>query len=405
LDLNYDLKNKKIILAVTGSIAAYKAVYLLRLLVKSGAEVRVIMTPAATDFVQPLSFSVLSGYPVAYRIQEENEWNSHVDLGLWADMMLIAPCTANTMAGMAHGLAHNLLLSSYLSLRCPVFISPAMDVDMWNHPSTQDNVEILKKRGAHILPVGKGELASGLIGAGRMSEPEEIVEYLNDYFGDLQELKGKSILITAGPTYEPIDPVRYLGNRSSGKMGIALAEECAGRGAKVTLVLGPTYLNPASPGISCIRVQTAEEMYEESVKAFSSVDIAILAAAVSDFKPKSVSSNKIKKKRVEDKLELELVKTRDIAAHLGKLKNDRQLILGFALETNNEVENALKKLEQKNFDLIVLNSLNDKGAGFNVDTNKISILSANNKIKNFELKSKQAVATDIVNVLIESLKD
>ncbi|MGB0838531.1 MAG: bifunctional phosphopantothenoylcysteine decarboxylase/phosphopantothenate--cysteine ligase CoaBC [Chitinophagales bacterium] len=403
------LKGKKILLGICGSIAAYKSAFLTRLLVKQGAEVRVIMTQAATHFITPLTLSTLSKNPVVTQFftSQEQLWNNHVELGLWADLLLVAPVSGSTLAKMANGLCDNVLVATYLSARCPVFFAPAMDLDMWLHPSTQRNVVSLQAAGNVLVPVGTGELASGLVGKGRMAEPESIVQQLVTHFAhetpNLSNsekntlLLGQRVLITAGPTYEPIDPVRFIGNRSSGKMGVELADAAQKMGAKVTLILGPSHLRPQSPHIEVVQVKTAQEMFEATVPRFKqNCTIAILAAAVSDYTPKEVSRNKIKKKG-EQGLTLQLTKTKDILAHLGSLKQNHQLLVGFALETNNEVENAKKKLLKKNLDFIVLNSLKDKGAGFKHNTNKISILDKHNNIKKFELKSKAAVAIDILN--------
>lgn len=385
---------KKIILAVTGSIAAYKTAHLVRLLVKKGAEVQVLMTPSATEFITPLTLSTLSKKPVFTQVISEEEWNSHVELGLWADALVIAPTTANTLAKLANGICDSIVSAVYLSARCPVFLAPAMDLDMWKHPATQANVSRLKGYGNHFLPVGYGELASGLVGEGRMAEPEEIVAFLQDFFQEKQTFEGKELLITAGPTYEAIDPVRFIGNRSSGKMGVAIAEEFAKQGAKVTLVLGPSKLSAQHPNIETVRVESAQQMYEAAVRAFKNADIAVLSAAVADYRPAHVAEQKIKKKG--DGMTIELEKTPDIAASLGKMKRPSQFIVGFALETNDELQNASEKLAKKNFDFIVLNSLQDAGAGFNFDTNKITILHKNNKRRDFELKTKAEVAADIV---------
>ncbi len=389
------LKGKKIILGITGSIAAYKSAFLTRLLIKAGAEVQILMTSAATKFITPLTLSTLSQKAVYTDISSEDSWNNHVDLGLWADAMLVAPVTATTLAKMAHAICDNIIPAVYLSARCPVFFAPAMDLDMWQHPATQNNVKLLQSYGNHLIPVGYGELASGLHGDGRMAEPEDIVALLEQLFEKEQSLSGKTFLITAGPTYEHLDPVRFIGNHSSGKMGMAIAEELAGRGAQVKLVLGPSKLSTDHCLIETIRVQTAQEMYEASSKLYPDCDGGVLAAAVADYRPAKVSDKKIKKSG--NNLTLELERTIDIAASLGKEKRKNQLLVGFALETNNEKENASGKLKKKNFDFIVLNSLNDKGAGFKHDTNKISIIHQGNKIIDFELKSKRAVAVDIVN--------
>lgn len=385
----------KIILAVTGSIAAYKSAVLVRLLIKAGAEVQVLMTRAATEFITPLTLSTLSKRPVLTEVTSGEAWNNHVELGLWADAMVIAPATANSLAKMANGLCDNIVSAVYLSARCPVFLAPAMDLDMWKHPATEENVKRLQSYGHHFLPVGFGELASGLVGEGRMAEPEEIVAYLNRFFQKSQDFSGKNVLITAGPTYEAIDPVRFIGNRSSGKMGIAIAEAFASRGASVKLILGPSRLQPVLNNIETIRVESAQEMYEAAMQLFEQADITVLSAAVADYRPKIVAQEKIKK--TGDTLTIELEKTPDIAAALGKRKRAHQIIVGFALETHDELKNAGEKLVKKNFDFIVLNSLQDAGAGFNFDTNKITILHRDNKRKDFELKSKSAVAEDIVN--------
>lgn len=396
------MEGKKIIVGVTGSIAAYKAASLVRLLIKAGAQVRVLMTPAACDFISPLTLSTLSKNPVHTEISTESAWNNHVELGLWADAMVMAPLTATTLAKMAHGQCDNVLVATYLSARCPVFFAPAMDLDMWHHPATRDNVNRLLSFGNRLIPVGVGELASGLSGEGRMAEPEDIVAALNAFFESRSSLKGQTILITAGPTYEPVDPVRFVGNRSSGKMGIAIADEAARRGATVHLILGPSHHAPSQPGIHLIRVQTAREMHAAALEHFPHANATILSAAVADYRPRDAAGQKLKK--TADTLVLELVKNPDIAADLGQQKQPGQLIVGFALETENEMANAQSKLTKKNFDLIVLNSLNDPGAGFHHDTNKISILSSDNKIHHFELKSKNQVAVDILNEIEAALK-
>ena len=395
------LSGKKIILGVTGSIAAYKSAVLTRLLVKAGAEVKVIMTSASHDFITPLTLSTLSKNPVLthFSKDETGQWNNHVELGLWADALIIAPASANTLAKMANGLCDNLLLAVYLSARCPVFFAPAMDLDMLKHPATSDNINKLKSFGNHLIKSGYGELASGLTGDGRLAEPEEITEQLQRFF-DGGKLKGKKALVTAGPTHEAIDPVRFIGNNSSGKMGFAIAEELALQGAEVILISGPTQEKATHPQINVKKVTSAEEMYEACKHVFASSDITVLSAAVADYRPASVAGQKIKK--TDNDLSLTLTKTRDIAAELGKLKTNRQFIVGFALETENEKANAEKKIAAKNFDLIVLNSLNDKGAGFGHDTNKISIINRKNDVKEFSLKSKKEVATDIVKAIIEN---
>jgi phosphopantothenoylcysteine decarboxylase/phosphopantothenate--cysteine ligase len=396
-----NLSGKKIILGISGSIAAYKAAVLIRLLIKAGAEVQVLMTPTATQFVSPLSMSTLSKREVMIEVTSEESWNNHVEMGLWADAYVIAPATANTLARLAHGICDTILQAVYLSARCPVFFAPAMDVDMWHHPSTQANVEKLLSYGNHLIPVGSGELASGLEGEGRLAEPEEIVHLLSRFFQRTADLAGRKIMITAGPTHEPLDPVRFLGNRSSGKMGVALAEAAIARGAQVTLILGPSHLQPAGEGLDVIRVTTAQEMFEAALAQFPGCDAAIMAAAVADYRPAEVADEKIKKSG--DALQLQLVKNPDIAATLGQQKKKKQVLVGFALETNQAEENALDKLQRKNLDFIVLNSLQDPGAGFAVDTNKITIFTADNKSHRFELKSKAAVAEDILDVLCESL--
>jgi phosphopantothenoylcysteine decarboxylase/phosphopantothenate--cysteine ligase len=396
------LKNKKILLGITGSIAAYKAAFLTRLLIKEGAEVQILMTQSATDFITPLTLSTLSKKAVFSEVSSEAGWNNHVDLGLWADAMLVAPATANTLAKLSNGLCDNIISACYLSARCPVFIAPAMDLDMWIHPATVDNLGRLQRHGTHLIPVGDGELASGLVGKGRMAEPEDIIDFLKNHFAKSNDLAGKNVLVTAGPTYEPIDPVRFVGNRSSGKMGVEVAKNLADRGAKVRLILGPSKLNVEHSNIDLVRVKTAQEMYEASHQNFDTMDAAILAAAVADYRPANVAKQKIKKKGEEMTIALE--KTLDIAASLGKIKKKKQILVGFALETNNEVEHAQGKLKKKNFDFIVLNSLQDKGAGFNHDTNKITIIHQGNKLKEFELKFKSAVAVDIVDELAGLLK-
>lgn len=390
-----DLTGKKILLGITGSIAAYKSAFLTRLLLKSGAEVQVLMTRAATHFISPLTLSTLSKKPVHTDISSEDSWNSHVEMGLWADAMVVAPLTAASLARMAYGLSDNVITATYLSARCPVFFAPAMDLDMWQHPATLENVRRLQRFGNHLIPVGHGELASGLIGEGRMAEPEEIVAHLHNFWDTDLSLAGKKILITAGPTYEPIDPVRFIGNRSSGKMGVALADAAARRGAEVALILGPSRLSPRESKVRVVTVQTAEDMHQAALAEFGDTDIGILAAAVADYRPQQVSELKIKK--TGDTLQLNLVKNPDIAASLGSIKRQGQLLIGFALETDDEMANAQQKLEKKNFDFIVLNSLQDEGAGFNYDTNKVTILGKRNKIRKFELKPKMAVAEDILD--------
>ena len=393
------MKGKKIILAVTGSIAAYKAAFLTRLLIKAGAEVQVLMTDAAKHFITPLTLSTLSKKPVFTEIISEESWNSHVELGLWADAMVVAPCTATTLAKLANGMSDNIVTATYLSARCPIFIAPAMDLDMWKHPATVRNLDLLRGYGCHLIPVGHGELASGLVGDGRMAEPEEIILFLNNFPHKKEDLKGKKILVTAGPTYEAIDPVRFIGNRSSGKMGVAIADELAERGAEVILVLGPSKLQAEHPSVLTLKVESAQQMYDAATAHFSECHAAILAAAVADYRPKHVSDIKIKKK--EGDMTIELEKTLDIAAALGTRKQAHQKLVGFALETNSEMENALSKLKRKNLDFIVLNSLRDAGAGFSHNTNKISIIFSKNNVKEFDLKNKDDVAKDIVNELVQ----
>ncbi len=391
------LQGKKVLLGICGSIAAYKAAFLTRLLIKAGAEVQVLMTPSATSFITPLTLSTLSKKAVFTEVSSEESWNNHVDLGLWADVMLIAPVTATTLAKLANAICDNVIVATYLSARCPVFFAPAMDLDMWVHPATTANVEQLKSYGNHLIPVTHGELASGLVGNGRMAEPEDIVQLLIDFFDKNAIYKGKKVLITAGPTYEAIDPVRFIGNRSSGKMGMAIAEAFATQGATVELILGPSKLSTQHPAIRTTRVESAQEMYEAAQKYFPDCDIAVLAAAVADYRPKEVANQKIKKK--SDTLSIDLEKTIDIAASLGKVKRKDQWTVGFALETNNELANAQGKLKRKNFDMIVLNSLQDKGAGFAHNTNKVTIVHKDETIRHFELKSKTDVAIDILNEL------
>lgn len=395
------LANKKIILCITGSIAAYKAAFLVRLLIKEQAEVRVIMTPSACAFISPLTLSTLSKHDVHTEVSDGNSWNNHVELGLWADAMVVAPCTATTLGKMANGIADTMLVATYLSAKCPVFIAPAMDLDMWIHPSTKENLRKLTSYGNNIIPVGNGELASGLSGEGRMAEPEDIVAYLANKFAQTQDLAGKKVIVTAGPTYEALDPVRFIGNRSSGKMGVAIALECANRGAMVSLVLGPSKENPTHQNLNVIRVTSAEDMYQATVQDYGSNDVAVMAAAVADYTPQTVSDIKIKKK--EGDLSIPLKRTKDIAGHLGSIK-ENQILVGFALETNNEISNANRKLQKKNLDFIVLNSLNDKGAGFQHDTNKIRIIKKDGSAQEYRLKSKKEVAVDIVNEIVGFFK-
>lgn len=394
------LKDKKILLAVCGSIAAYKAAFLVRLLIKEGAQVKVIMTKAATEFISPLTMATLSKNEcyTDYINATKTNWNNHVELALWADMLLFAPASANTISKIANGICDNLVMAVYLSARCPVFIAPAMDEDMWKHISTKNNIQKILSFGNKIITVNTGELASGLVGEGRMAEPQEIVDYLlqsNNHLNQtIAKIAGKKILITAGPTYEAIDPVRFIGNHSSGKMGVALATLAQNLGAEVNLVLGPSKLNVPST-IDTHRVFSANEMYETCKKYFAKADIVIFAAAVADYTPKIVSNQKIKKD--ENEFSIILKKNVDIAYEFGKIKKKKQLSIGFALETNDELKYAKAKLEKKNFDLVVLNSLNDKGAGFQFNTNKVTIVNRNNKITKFELKNKEEVAEDIIH--------
>ncbi|MGN6531729.1 MAG: bifunctional phosphopantothenoylcysteine decarboxylase/phosphopantothenate--cysteine ligase CoaBC [Ginsengibacter sp.] len=392
------LQGKKILLCLTGSIAVYKSAIFVRLLIKAGAEVKVIMTKGAQDFVAPLTFSTLSKNKTLTDLFNEEGWENHVMLGRWADVMLIAPASCNTISKMANGICDNLLLAVYLSSTCPVLIAPAMDEDMWHHPVTKKNIEILKQNGNEFFQVNKGELASGLHGEGRMAEPEEMIMYLEDFFSKKTVLKGKKALVTAGPTHEALDPVRFIGNNSSGKMGVAIAEELLKMGAEVHLVLGPSPIMPDKK-IKTKRVTSAEEMYEAVMQEFKSSDIIVMAAAVADYSPKNTSRQKIKKETGE--FSLELIKTKDILFEAGKIKSGTQTLVGFALETENEKENAIQKLSKKNADLIVLNSLNDEGAGFGSDTNKITIFDKNKKEYNFPAKTKHEVATDIINTIIQ----
>ncbi len=396
------LRNKNIIVGVTGSIAAYKSALLIRQLVKEGANVKVLMTSAATQFITPLTLSTLSKNHVLldFAKPDSGEWNNHVELGLWADALVIAPASANTIAKMANGICDNLLLAVYLSARCEVYLAPAMDLDMYKHAATTDNLKKLASRGNKIINPGNGELASGLYGEGRMAEPEEIVDFLKKELSNNLPLIGKKVMVTAGPTYEPIDPVRFIGNYSSGKMGFAIAEVLADKGADVTLICGPNSLNTINKNINRIDVTTAEELFQNAVRHFQSCDIAILSAAVADYKPADVAAQKIKKTTASKSIEL--VPTKDTLAELGKLKKAKQMLIGFALETEHEVENAKSKIKRKNLDFIVLNSLNDKGAGFKTDTNKISIIDKYNKITTFGLKNKKEVAKDIVAYIIKT---
>ncbi len=397
------LKGKKILLAVSGSIAAYKSAFFVRLLVKSGAEVRVVMTESATDFITPLTLATLSRHKV-YRDffnKETGEWDSHVELGLWADVMVVAPASANTLSKMANGNCDNLLMATYLSARCPVFFAPAMDLDMHLHPSTQANIQRLESFGNHQFAAEEGELASGLSGVGRMAEPEHMVEQLETFFQATEKLIGKKVLITSGPTHEQIDAVRFIGNNSSGKMGYELAMNCLANGAEVTFITGPTQHIPSGENLNIIKINSAQEMFEATDTHFAASDIAIFAAAVSDYRPKTAVGHKMKK--TGNGMSIELVENKDIAAEMGKKKAKGQLTVGFALETNDEGSNAQKKLEQKNFDFIALNSLNDQGAGFSHATNKVTIYSRDNNPKAFELKTKKEVASDIVNEIVKKL--
>lgn len=396
------LSGKKILLGISGGIAAYKTANLVRLLIKAGAQVQVVMSPASLHFVTPLTLATLSKNPVYstfYNEEEGNgEWNNHVELGLWADFMLIAPATANTLSKMANGNCDNLLIATYLSAKCPVYFAPAMDLDMYKHQSTLDSFHKLKMFGNIMIPAEKGELASGLVGEGRMAEPENIVDFLENDLALKLPLKNKRILITAGPTYESIDPVRFIGNHSSGKMGFDIANEAVNKGAEVILISGPTHLNLQNSSIKLIRVKSAEQMYNACHEYYNEVDVAIAAAAVADYRPKNVANQKIKKK--ESTLFIELEKTKDILASLGELKK-HQFLIGFALETENEIEHAKQKIQKKNLDLIVLNSLNDEGAGFGQPTNKVTFISKNFDIEPKELKSKEEVAQDIINKVIQ----
>lgn len=396
------LKGKNILLGITGGIAAYKAANLTRLFVKKGADVKIIMTPTAKEFITPLTLATLSKNPILvdFYNPENGDWNSHVDLGLWADAYVIAPATANSMGKMAHAIADNLLVTSYLSARCPVFLAPTMDLDMYQHPANLKNLEILQSYGNHIIEPGTGELASGLVGKGRMAEPEEILAYVEKYFESNHDFAGKKILITAGPTHEKIDPVRFIGNHSSGKMGYAIAEELAQRGAEVILVSGPVNIEAKHQNIQVIPVTNANEMHEVCLKHYPSQDAGIMVAAVADYMPKTVAANKIKKS--DQQLSIELFPTPDIAASLGKIKTAKQKLVGFALETESEENNAQQKLEKKNFDFIVLNSLNDSNAGFKTDTNKITIITRKGEKKPFDLKQKTEVAKDICDELLKT---
>ena len=396
------LKGKHIILGISGGIAAYKSVTLLRLLIKAGAEVQVVITPSGKEFITPVTLSALSGKPVVSEFFTANtgEWHSHVDLGLWADAMVIAPATASSIAKMANGVADNMLITTYLSAKAPVFIAPAMDLDMMAHPSTIRNIELLKSYGNHIIEPAEGELASHLIGKGRMEEPDAIVEYLYKFFASSQDLKGKKVLVTAGPTYEKIDPVRFIGNYSSGKMGYAIAEEATRRGAEVTIVSGPVSITTSTPNINVIKVESAREMYDQCVNIYPNCDLGIMCAAVADYAPAEYVDSKIKREKEEIPV-IKLIKNPDIAAALGAMKAPSQKLVGFALETNNEESNALDKLHRKNLDMIVLNSLQDSGACFGTDTNKITTYFSNGEKLEFPLKSKVEVAKDIIDSILK----
>ncbi len=398
------LQGKKIILGISGSIAAYKAALIVRLLVKSGAEVKVVMTEDAKQFITPLTLATLSGNPVlsTYFEPDSGTWHNHVELGLWADLMLVAPATANTLSKFANGLCDNLLSAVYLSARCPVLLAPAMDLDMWTHPATQKNIALLTGYGNRIIAPGKGELASGLHGEGRLAEPDKVVKFLNDFFQNGQEgisafWQGRKVMISAGPTYEPIDPVRFIGNRSSGKMGYALAEALSARGADVTLISGPTSLERPK-GVRFIAIESAAELLDAALKHFPGAEVAIMSAAVSDYTPAMVADKKIKK-QAEEGLSLALNKTTDVLATLGKQKSASQTLVGFALETDNAVDNALSKLHRKNLDLIVLNTLEDKGAGFAGDNNKVTLINRKEELSTFPLKPKKEVALDILHAI------
>lgn len=392
------LKGKKVLLGITGSIAAYKSAYLVRLLVRAGAEVKVVMTDAAAGFIGPLTLSTLSRNEVLTRISSDDTWANHVMLGRWADVMVVAPLSCNTLAKMAHGICDNLLQAVYLSATCPVVVAPAMDEDMWKHPSTQNNLQLISSFGNNIISVNEGELASGLFGPGRMAEPEEIVEWLTTWFEKKNDFSGKTVLITAGPTYEKIDPVRFIGNRSSGKMGIAIASAFLERGARVQLILGPSS-QPVPAGIRTIKVESAREMYEAALTAFEEADIAVLCAAVADYSIAAPASEKLKKENGAP--QILLTPTRDILKSLGEKKSGNQLLVGFALETHNEEQNALKKLKDKRADLLVLNSLQEEGAGFGYNTNKITIFDRKGGVSRFEKRPKKEVANDILNTILK----
>ncbi len=398
------LNGKHIILGITGGIAAYKAVTLLRLFKKAGAEVQVVITPSGKEFITPVTLSALSGNPVISEFFTANtgQWNSHVDLGLWADAMVIAPATASTIAKMANGVADNMLVTTYLSAKSPVFVAPAMDLDMFAHPSTARNLDLLRSYGNHIIEPSTGELASHLIGKGRMEEPETIFSVVDDFFRTKDDLSGKKVLITAGPTYEKIDPVRFIGNYSSGKMGYALADECADRGAEVLLVSGPVAVKCKNPRVKVVCVESALEMRDAAVGEFGSCDVAIMCAAVADYAPVHAESRKIKREH-DDIPVITLKKNPDIAATLGQLKRDNQILVGFALETNDGLANAVEKLRRKNLDMIVLNSLEDNDAGFGVDTNKVTIIESSGAVNDYGVKPKRLVAKDIVDLLKDKI--
>jgi phosphopantothenoylcysteine decarboxylase/phosphopantothenate--cysteine ligase len=400
------LKGKHIVLGITGSIAAYKSATLTRLLIKKGAEVQIVITPAGKEFITPVTLSALSGKPVIseFFASGDGTWHSHVELGLWADLMIVAPATASTIGKMANGIADNMLITTYLSMKAPVFVAPAMDLDMYRHISTQRNIGMLRNDGVHIIDPGEGELASHLEGKGRMEEPEKIIAILEEFLDSRNDLAKKKILITAGPTYERIDPVRFIGNFSSGKMGFALAEECASRGAEVLLITGPTALSLSHPNIRRVDVESAHEMYDAAIKTFPEMDAAILSAAVADYRPAQWTDEKIKRREGEE-ITITLTPNPDIAASLGKIRKPHQLIIGFALETSNEESNAGRKMEKKNFDFIVLNSLQDKGAGFGYDTNKVTILSRKGEKHSFELKTKREVAKDIIDTAFTTFEN
>lgn len=400
------LTGKKILIGITGSIAAYKIPLLVRLLKKEGAEVQVVMTDAAKDFVTPLTLSTLSGLPVLSKgfDTETGRWNSHVELGLWADLFVIAPASANTIAKMATGISDNYLLTVCLSAKCPIMFAPAMDLDMYKHQATQENIRTLISRGYRFIAPSSGELASGLCGEGRMEEPQEIFNRIKEYFQKKQRFAGKKVVVTAGPTYEAIDPVRFIGNHSSGLMGIEVARAFADQGAEVTLVLGPSSIRPERANIQVVPVTSAKEMFDATTAAFKRADIAVLSAAVADFRPEVTANQKIKKDPNSDEMILKLVKTDDILKTLGQNKTDKQMLVGFALETENGIENAKKKLHTKNIDMIVLNIMNEAGVGFKTKTNKVSIITKDDKVIDFELKPKNEVANDILNVVYQSLE-